>query len=296
MKRFSLRNMVLALSVALTSSSLMANDVNSATTSVWQVSKGEDIVYIGGTIHLLPASEFPLPDVFTATYENADTVVFEAQLPDPTDLVAQQKMIAAVAYRNGQTLKDELSAETYAALDKYLSTFGATADQLAGLKPGMVATMLVAMEAQRNQLAGEGVDAYFTRLAKRDGKPSEYLESVEFQIQMLANMGEGEEDRFIAQTLETLPELNSTLQDTINAWRVGNTTQLNELVIETFKQESPASFDELFTHRNQNWVPLIEAMFGDDDLEFVLVGAGHLVGEDNVLTLLQEKGYRVVQL
>ena len=37
-------------------------------------------------------------------------------------------------------------------------------------------------------------------------------------------------------------------------------------------------------------------MFGDDDLEFVLVGAGHLVGEDNVLTLLQEKGYRVIQL
>lgn len=296
MKNLSFKNVALALGLAFSSTSVLATDTSDATTSVWKVSNGDDVVYVGGTIHILPISEFPLPDVFTATYEKSDTLVFEAELPDPADLAAQQKMMAAVAYQNGQSLKDELSEETYGALNTYLSAFGATADQLASFKPGMVATMLVAMEAQRNQLAGEGVDAYFTQLAKRDGKTRDYLETLDFQIQMLANMGEGEEDRFISETLATLPELKALLTQTIKAWRTGDTEEINEHVIETFKRESPASFDEVFTQRNTNWAPQIEAMFGDEDQEFVLVGAGHLVGEGNVLKLLEDKGYKVEQL
>lgn len=145
-------------------------------------------------------------------------------------------------------------------------------------------------------MAGEGVDAYFTQLAKRDNKDREYLESLDFQISMLAGLGEGEEEQFISETLATLPDLKSELEQTIKAWRAGDTEALNKLVIQTFKQEAPESYDDVFTKRNMNWIPQIEAMFGDDDKEFVLVGAGHLVGEDNVLKLLEQKGYSVKQL
>jgi len=160
----------------------------------------------------------------------------------------------------------------------------------------MVASMLVAMEAQRSQMAGQGVDAYFMQLAARDGKASEYLESLDFQINMLANMGAGEEDRLISETLETLPELEDMLKSTIKAWREGDTEQIDELVVDTFKRESPTSYDDVFTKRNQNWLPQIEAMFGDEDQEFVLVGAGHLVGDDSVIALLEAKGYKVEQM
>ena len=293
MKNLSLKIVTLALALAFSSTNTLASD---ATTSVWKVSNGEDVVYIGGTIHILPISEFPLPDAFSTTYEKSDTIVLEAELPAPTDLAAQRKIMAAVAYEDGQSLKDELSEETYGALNTYLGAFGATADQVASFKPGMVVSMLVAMEAQRNQLAGEGVDAYFNQLAKRDGKTRDYLETLDFQIQMMANMGEGEEDRFISETLTTLPELKELLTQTIKAWRNGDTEEINEYVVEKFKRESPVSFNEVFTQRNANWVPHIEAMFGDEDQEFVLVGAGHLVGEGNVLKLLENKGYKIEQL
>ncbi|WP_334020906.1 TraB/GumN family protein [Alteromonas sp. S015] len=293
MKNLSLKIVTLALALAFSSTNTLASD---ATTSVWKVSNGEDVVYIGGTIHILPISEFPLPDAFSTTYEKSDTIVLEAELPAPTDLAAQRKIMAAVAYEDGLSLKDELSEETYGALNTYLSAFGATADQVASFKPGMVVSMLVAIEAQRNQLAGEGVDAYFNQLAKRDGKTRDYLETLDFQIQMMANMGEGEEDRFISETLTTLPELKELLTQTIKAWRNGDTEEINEYVVEKFKRESPVSFNEVFTQRNANWVPHIEAMFGDEDQEFVLVGAGHLVGEGNVLKLLENKGYKIEQL
>ena len=295
MKKLTLRNLAMALGLAL-STSVVANDVEQGQTSVWKVSKGNDAVYVGGTIHILPISEFPLPDTFTQIYKTSDTLVFEVKMPDATDIEGQQKMMAGLAYAEGKTLKDDVSDETYQALDTYLSKFGASADQLARFKPGMVASMLVAMEAQRSQLAGEGVDAYFMQLAERDGKRSEYLESLDFQINMLANMGAGEEDRLISETLETLPELKETLQSTIKAWREGNSQKIDELVIDTFKRESPTSYDDVFTKRNQSWLPQIEAMFGDDDQEFVLVGAGHLVGDESVIALLEAKGYTIEQM
>ena len=285
---------VLALIFAAISTVVTAQEV--ATTSVWKVSKGEDAVYVGGTIHILPVSEFPLPAAFTETYEKSDTLVFETELPDPTDVSAQQKMIEAMAYTDESTLKDKLSAETFTALDQYLSMFGANAEQLSRFKPGLVATMLITMEAQRVNMGGEGVDAYFTQLAKRDDKPREYLETIDFQLNMLANMGVGEEERFISETLSTLPEFKEIMRSTINAWRVGDSEAIETLVIDTFKRESPSSFDDVFTKRNQNWVPQIEAMFGDDDKEFVLVGAGHLVGKGNVLELLESKGFTIEQL
>ncbi|MBS07978.1 MAG: TraB/GumN family protein [Alteromonas sp.] len=295
MKRIPLRKWAMAAGFAI-SATAFAGNVEHDQTSVWKVSKGDDAVYVGGTIHILPISEFPLPATFTETYEKSDTLVFEVKMPTPTDIEGQQKMMAGLAYKDGKSLKDDVSEETYQALNVYLANFGATADQLAQFKPGMVASMLVAMEAQRSQLAGQGVDAYFMQLAASDGKASEYLESLDFQISMLANMGAGEEDRLISETLETLPELKDMLKSTIKAWREGNTQKIDELVVDTFKRESPASYDDVFTKRNQNWLPQIEAMFGDDDQEFVLVGAGHLVGDDSVIALLKAKGYKVEQM
>lgn len=294
MSKRSLSTFAFAFSLAAISTIVAAQEA--ATTSVWKVSKGEDAVYVGGTIHILPVSEFPLPVAFTETYEKSDTLVFETELPDPTDVGAQQKMIEAMAYTDESTLKDKLSAETFTALDQYLSMFGANAEQLSRFKPGLVATMLITMEAQRVNMGGEGVDAYFTQLAKRDDKPREYLETIDFQLNMLANMGVGEEERFISETLSTLPEFKEIMRSTINAWREGDSEAIETLVIDTFKRESPSSFDDVFTKRNQNWVPQIEAMFGDDDKEFVLVGAGHLVGKGNVLELLESKGFKIEQL
>lgn len=46
-----------------------------AETSLWRVSKGESELFIGGTIHLLGASDYPLPKEFEAAYKKADMLV-----------------------------------------------------------------------------------------------------------------------------------------------------------------------------------------------------------------------------
>jgi uncharacterized protein len=52
--------------------------------------------------------------------------------------------------------------------------------------------------------------------------------------------------------------------------------------------------DRLLIDRNKRWVPKIEALADGPDTAMVIVGAGHLVGPDSVVDLLQKDG-RIVR-
>ncbi|QBG36014.1 TraB/GumN family protein [Litorilituus sediminis] len=283
----------IALTTTLLASAISA--VAFAESSVWKVSKGSDHIYIGGTVHILPVSEFPLPTEFTDAYEASDAIVLEAKLPEPTDITFQTKMMQKMSYTNGQTLATVLSKSTYKQLSDYIATFGADINTLNGFKPGFIVTMMAMMEAQRAQIAGDGVDAYFNQLAVKQGKDIAYLESADFQLDMLASMGQGDEDSFVKMNLAQMKDFKTMFDDMLAAWRKGDTAKLEEVVIKPM-QEDPKTFKTMIVDRNKNWIPLIEAMFSDNDREFVLVGVGHLIGEDNVISLLKKQGYSVSKL
>jgi len=47
---------------------------------VWKVSDGNNELYIGGTIHVLSAADYPLPEVYDKAYRDSDSVVLETDL------------------------------------------------------------------------------------------------------------------------------------------------------------------------------------------------------------------------
>ncbi len=61
-------------------------------------------------------------------------------------------------------------------------------------------------------------------------------------------------------------------------------------------KEDPETVKLMLTDRNKNWIKDIDKMFTDNDKEFVLVGVAHLVGDNNVLALLKNKGYQIEKL
>lgn len=272
------------------------NSSSFADTSVWKVSKGNDHIFLGGTVHILPVSEFPLPKEFNEAYNQTDTIVLEAKLPDPTNTNFQANMMKKVTYSDQEKLSTTLSNETYKALENYLAPFGINLKELDGFKPGFIVTMMTIMEAKRAGISGEGVDVYFNQLAAKDNKQPEYLESMDFQIDLIANMGAGDEEALIKSTLEQMDEFKDIFKKLLPAWRLGNEAQLAELMIKSMKEDDPSSFKTMMTDRNHNWIPHIEKMFNDDDKEFVLVGVGHLVGEESVIDLLEKKGYHIEKL
>jgi hypothetical protein len=267
-----------------------------ADTSMWKVSKGNDFIYLGGTVHLLPPSAFPLPEEFDVAYKAADTLVFEAKTPEPGDNQAQIRMMQAFSYADGKRLSKVLSPEVYAKLDAYFKTVGVPLANLDGFKPAFVMLTMLQIEMKKAQLNGEGVDAHYMARAKKDNKTTQYLETLDEQIALLAGMGETDPDQFIQLQLEQVKDYKSYFNQLVAAWRAGDLASLKTLVVDETIKFDPKMYDDVFTKRNNNWQPKIERMFGNKERELVLVGAGHMAGPDGVLALLEKAGYKIEKM
>ena len=105
----------------IAASCLLTTSICNAKSAVWQVSKGDEFIYIAGSIHVLPPKELPLPAEFNQAYKQADTLVIEADMPAPSNSSAQLTMLKALSYETGETLSSKLSAK----VKKQLEALGA---------------------------------------------------------------------------------------------------------------------------------------------------------------------------
>jgi hypothetical protein len=276
--------------------SYLLSMTSKADSSVWKVTKNNDHIYIGGTVHILPPSAFPLPKEFEQAYNKTHSIALETKLPDPSDTSFQMKMMQQMTYNNGDRLKDFISAKTHQDLLNYVKALGADLSMFEHFKPGFLITMLTLLEAKKSELSGEGVDAFYSTKAKMDKKNITYFEDVSFQLNMIANMGAGNEDRFIKSSLSQMKNFKTLFIGLLAAWRTGNEQQLYELGIKPM-EDDPKTIDSLLIQRNKNWIPHIERMFKNDShKEFVLVGVAHLAGKESVLAMLKAKGYHIEKL
>ena len=59
------------------------------------------------------------------------------------------------------------------------------------------------------------------------------------------------------------------------------------------EKSSPEVYQAVYFDRNMKWLPQIESFMGQKENYLVIVGVGHLVGEDGLVKLLADKGHTV---
>ncbi|WP_426416444.1 TraB/GumN family protein [Aestuariirhabdus sp. LZHN29] len=265
----------------------------SAEGAVWRVSSAEGQFYIGGTLHLLSASDYPLPEAYARAYADADAIVLEADLAMIESPDFQQRLMSRMLYPEGENLQSRLSPEVYQKLEAYCRAKGYPMTLIQNFRPGLVSVTLSVLEMQRMGMAGTGVDQYFYRKALADDKQIGELETVDEQLAAMASMGEGKEDEMILNTLRDLQTLPAALHSVKEAWRQGDLERLQEEVMLPMQESYPDIYRQLLVDRNSAWLGKLEALLSTRQTELVLVGALHLVGEDGVLQRLSEQGYLV---
>ncbi len=264
-----------------------------AETSLWKVSKGESEMFIGGTIHVLSVSDYPLPVEFEQAYKQADMLVFETDLAVMAEPNAQQQLLQHVMYSQGKTLEDDLKPETYQALVDYVANTSLTMDALKSFKPPMVIITLLMAELNQLGMADTGVDSFFNHKARMEGKTLGELESFDVQLSVIENMGKGHEDEMILSAIEEMKELPLIMTEMKQAWRSGNSALLEKVGIAEMKKDYPKLYQLLLVNRNNAWIPKIKALLKTPETEFILVGALHLVGKDGIISTLRRQGYKV---
>jgi len=153
-------------------------------------------------------------------------------------------------------------------------------------------TLLMA-ELNRLGMANIGVDDYFNQKARVDGKVLGELESFQVELSVIEKMGKSHEDEMILSTIKEMKELSSVMHELKQAWRSGNSFLLEKIGISDMKVEFKDLYQLLLVNRNKAWMPKIEAFLKTPELEFILVGALHLVGSDGLISRLRAIGYKV---
>ena len=267
-----------------------------AQTSVWKAEKEGSYIYLGGTVHILTADDYPLPEAYDRAYADSDTVYFETDIGEANSPAFATRIAAAMSYSDGRTLQTVLDPEVYAQLSDYFSGKGVPILLMNGFTPGGVSLTISILELQSLGYTSAGVDMHFYTKASNDGRKLGFFESVDEQLTFIAALGEGIENDIIRYTLADIARLGGLL-DTLKAqWRTGDIEGLDSTMIAELRDQFPDVYTSLISDRNNNWMPDIEAMFQTDEVEFVLVGAGHMGGPDGLLQQLASKGYTITQI
>ena len=171
----------------------------------WQVSSDTATVYLLGSIHFADASFYPLRQEIENAFEAAATLVVELDVnsisADDYNELLQRKGI----YRDGTTIRDVLSEQTWLQLSRHLQQLNVDYDTVKSYRPGMlVLTLSSLMAAQLGFDPQLGIDIHFLRRAMLSSKKIVALETLEQQFDLFINIPDG--DLLLQESLYMLDE------------------------------------------------------------------------------------------
>ena len=267
-----------------------------AKSSVWKVSKDSNHFYIAGTIHALSKSDYALPKEYEEAYLNSELIVFEADTNKLSQKSFSYLINTKTRYKKNDSLDNYLDNDTKEKLIKYLSANNILYKNIKNLKPGILSIYLTSLELKKLKLTALGVDAYYSLKAKEDNKKIKYLESIYKQLDFLSSMSKGYESEFVNYTLKDLKNIKKQFFLMKKAWRSGNMVELKRISLDPWVNDFPILYENLLIKRNKAWMKKILKMSKTKEVEFILFGALHLVGEEGILNKLKNKGFTISQL
>lgn len=261
----------------------------------WEVQGRHNTVWLLGSVHVLNDPDRALPEVATAAFADAETVVEELDLSAATADMLGGASVALETLPQGRTLAGELGPELYAHLQQEARTLGLDLDFMSRQQPWFVAMQVEQVRLLRAGYSPlNGVDFQIAQQAASAHKPLIGLETAADQLSLFAKLSPDEQREFLRATLDE-EDPAKQLQQVTDAWRHGDVAALGELLRQG-TLESPVFFKALTTDRNLRWLPQIEKMLQDPGHDYLVVtGALHMVGDDGLVSLLRKKGYRVEQ-
>ncbi|WP_169334800.1 TraB/GumN family protein [Gilvimarinus chinensis] len=264
----------------------------SAEAMVWEVTRDDHRVLLAGTIHMLKASDYPLPVQYQRALADAQTVIFETDMDAVQSPDFAMQMSQLMMLPSGSSLQSVLSPEVYAELSDFASARNLPLAPLQPFKPAFVALTYSILEMQKLGFT-EGVDVRYSRLAKEQGKALGWLETPQEQLQFIVAMTELDANEFMRYSLEDLQQLPLIMDDMVKAFKTGNDKALFELGGAPMQEYSDKLYNTIVRDRNRAWTTHIDQYLTTPETELVMVGALHLAGPDSVIDMLRAEGYKV---
>lgn len=264
---------------------------------LWKATSGKGTAYLLGSLHFGAQDMYPLPERITDAFAAANVLVVEANLRNLGPDEAAKKLTAKGLYTDGSTLEEHVKPATWRKLTEIAKGLGVNEDALRPQKPWAAALTLTGKALAQGGFAEDlGVDQAFIKEAGGK-KPILELETVDEQLKLFDQFSAQEQEQMLLQTLQDIARSPGIFKDIQSAWKKGDLEAIDVITRQRF-DGAPLStklFQTLFTDRNTAMANQIDEMLADGRVYFIVIGAAHLAGEQGIIKLLEDKGYRISQ-
>lgn len=261
---------------------------------IWSFERSGRSGWLAGSLHMLTADAYPLPQTMESAFKQADVLVEEIDLAESADPRFAASVLAKAMYQDGSTLGSRLSKDTLKVLAGWASRNGMDLALFQQFKPWMVALTVQTLALQRVGFdAALGLDKHFEEAARKAGKPILPLETAADQIDFLDTLSATTQDQMLRESVETADSEQAEVKAIAAAWKSGDAAAVERIALAGMK-DAPEVHKALLTDRNRRWIPKLEQCVQTRRC-FTVVGAAHLVGPDGLIALLQQRGFTLRQ-
>ncbi len=263
---------------------------------LWRVtSKNGGEAYLFGSVHLAHAGIYPLRDPITEAFERSGSLAVEIDIDGLPPGVLNGYLLAHGFSPDPRPLLERLTPATREALDES----GFYRPEMAPLQPWLAALNIQLTVMREHGFEPEyGLDKFFIAQAKGRGVPVLDLETLDDQLKPLAEMSGAESDLFLRSVVLEMDELPATLRTFLDTWNSGDVQGFGEVFFREYDRypELVPLLDKIIIRRNHRLTARINSLLDRRPPVFIVVGAGHLVGEQGILALLTARGHTVTQM
>jgi uncharacterized protein YbaP (TraB family) len=263
---------------------------------LWRVQSGTSTAYLLGSIHILKKDFYPLSREIEDAYAASSVLAVEANIDD-VSRIDVTNIIGKAMYPAGDSVDKHISPSTYELLKEELAADGIPIELVAMQRPWFVALTLTSFALLKSGFdPAYGLDQHFISEAEGKKKIVE-LEGVDYQVDLLSSLSDSDQEFFLRSTINDLHTLDRDADRLISAWKSGDAQGIESLIAneEQEKGMSPI-YEKILYERNRTMAGKVEKLLRTGQTAFVVVGAGHLVGEKGIIDILRQRGYVIDQL
>ncbi|MDH5682573.1 MAG: TraB/GumN family protein [Spirochaetota bacterium] len=261
---------------------------------LWEVQGKNNTVYLLGSIHVGTRDMYPLNPVIEKAFKKSPVAVFEVY-PDGVPKDKKQKIMKKhIYYPKGESLKDHVSLKTYRMAKRKFRAYGLNLDALQKLRSWYLTFMLFYRHLERNGLQQSfGLDFHFMSRVK--DKKVKTLESFDYHMSFFNELSDKTLEWNMIYTLKDLDKGGDEVALLLKSWRNGDLPEFERVMMLGFdgKPELKPLYNKMVIERNIAMTKEIKGYLSEDEGHFVVVGAGHLLGETGILSSLESDGYEV---
>jgi uncharacterized protein YbaP (TraB family) len=201
-------------------------------------------------------------------------------------------------YPANDSLEKHVSGKTLNVIREETARAGLPMELVYNQRPWFLGLTLESIELMKSGYdPNYGIDKHFLSKAEGRKKISE-LESLDYQINLLAGLNDEEQELFLLYTLRELKILVKEVDKLVDAWKSGAVEKMESTITKSLAEDRRfyTIYDKLVYKRNRSMAQKIEGYLKTNGTYFIVVGAAHLIGDKGIIQLLKDRGYSVEQL